>query len=517
MFPIINDQNFQFAGQATEFARLSKSRFVAGVQCLKRLYLQTYAPEAARPDEPGLQERFDQGQQVGKLAQAAFPGGVFVSPDHLAISSALADTAALIDNPSVSAIFEAAFRFEGIVIRVDILQRQPGNEWRLIEVKSSTSSKAHYLYDIAIQHYVLSGCGLQVSSSCLMHLNRDYVYEGAAYEVTKLFTMADLSIEISALKEQVQQLLIAERQALSLTEPPDMAPGNHCLAPCRCEFFAVCNPILPENHVSTLPNLSAKKAAALADARISLIPDIPGDFALSELQRRVCASVGTGKPWFSERLSGELSILEYPLYFMDFETIFPAIPRHAGMWPYSHIPFQWSVHRREAPNANMEHFEFLAEDESDPRRAFFESLSRVIGETGHIVAYNASFESQRLEELARWFPEYRHRVDKIKSRIWDLLPFVRRNVYHPDFGGSFSLKSVLPALVPDLTYEGMDVGNGGEAGQAWEKMLDPHTGHDEKARLKLALTAYCRQDTWALVSLLTLLSDCHCEQSDMCS
>jgi predicted RecB family nuclease len=388
--------------------------------------------------------------------------------------------AALIDNPSVPAIFEAAFRFEGIVIRVDILQRQPGNEWRLIEVKSSTSSKADYQYDIAIQHYVLCGCGLQVSSSCLMHLNRDYVYDGAAYEVMKMFTIADLSVEISALQEQVRQLLLAERQALSLAKPPDIAPGSHCLTPCRCEFFAVCNPLLPENHVSNLPNLSPKKAAALADARISLIPDIPGDFALSELQRRVCASVGTGKPWFSEQLSSELSILEFPLYFMDFETIFPAIPRHAGMWPYAHIPFQWSVHRRELPDAMVEHFEFLAEDESDPRRAFFESLSQVIGETGHIIAYNASFESQRLEELAHWFPEYRQRVDTIKSRIWDLLPFVRRNVYHPDFGGSFSLKAVLPALVPDLTYEGMDVCNGGEAGQAWEEMLDRQTGEEEK-------------------------------------
>jgi hypothetical protein len=153
----------------------------------------------------------------------------------------------------------------------------------------------------------------------------------------------------------------------------------------------------------------------------------------------------------------------------------------------------------------VEHFEFLAEDNHDPRRDFFESLSIVIGDSGHIVAYNASFETQRLEDLAHWFPQYRARVDEIKSRMWDFLPFVRRNVYHPAFRGSFSLKSVLPALLPELTYEGMEVGNGEEAGLAWERMVQAYTSTDEKARLKHALRAYCKKDTWAMVALLGLM------------
>jgi predicted RecB family nuclease len=435
---------------------------------------------------------------------------VIVTSNHLAMNSALEETAALIDNPAVPAIFEGAFRFEGIVVRVDILERRPGNEWRLIEVKSSTSCKHHYLYDIAIQRYVLSGCGLKMNASCLIHLNRDYIYNGVHHDATKLFTLVDLSSEISALEGQVREVLYAQRQTLSRDEPPEVAPGRQCLAPYRCEFFTSCNPTLPENHISTLPHLSAKKTGMLAEANISLIPDIPDDFALSELQRRVCVTVETGQPWFSDQLASELSTLEYPLYFMDFETIFPAIPRHVGMRPYSHIPFQWSVHRQETPDGSVEHFEFLAEDEHDPRRDFFESLSNVIGERGHIVAYNASFETQRLEDLAHWSPEYRIRVDELKSRAWDLLPFVRRNVYHPGFEGSFSLKSVLPALLPELTYEGMEVGNGEEAGIAWEHMVRADTSIDEKARLKHALLAYCQQDTWALVALLRFFKNRAC-------
>lgn len=489
------------SGRSAEPVRLSKSKFMAGVQCLKRLYFQFNPPEALLPqtDEP---EQVEQGRNVGELARTAFPGGIVVDP-HLGTTGALAETVALIDNVSVRAVFEAAFRFEGITIRTDILQRQPGNRWRLIEVKSSTGCKDHFLWDILIQRYVLTGCGLDVSSACLMHLNREYVYDGAHHDATKLFTILDLTSEIKALEEKVQPMLSAQRRVLSPPIPPDITPGIQCQAPYSCEFLPVCIRPVPENHISTLPNLSAKKAALLAEAKVSLITEIPPDFALSELQQRVCVSVKSGRPCFSEQCSAELSRLEYPLHFMDFETIFPAIPRHAGMGPYAHIPFQWSLHLKQAQSVTVEHFQFLAEDENDPRRDFFESLSRAIGTRGHIIAYNASFETQRLDDLARWFPEYRARVDQLKSRVWDLLPFVRRNVYHPEFRGSFSLKCVLPALLPELTYKEMEVGNGGQAGQAWERMLQGNTSFDERVRLKRALLAYCRQDTWALVALLT--------------
>jgi predicted RecB family nuclease len=190
---------------------------------------------------------------------------------------------------------------------------------------------------------------------------------------------------------------------------------------------------------------------------------------------------------------------------MDFETLYPAIPRYSGMRPYSHVPFQWSVHRQQSPEAEVVHFEFLTEDDMDPRHRFLEALFRAVGQNGHVVVYNAGFEMQRLEELAEWVPERRIQVDDIKARIWDLYPFVKRHIYHPDFRGSFSLKAVLPALIPDLTYDGLEVGNGEEAGRAWEMMMRSDLSAIRKAQIKEALLAYCRQDTWALVSLLKFL------------
>jgi hypothetical protein len=173
----------------------------------------------------------------------------------------------------------------------------------------------------------------------------------------------------------------------------------------------------------------------------------------------------------SKALQKELSKLKYPLCFMDFETLNPAIPRFAGMWPYAQVPFQWSVHRQIAPDARLEHFEFLADDEGDPRPKFIESLCPALGKRGQIVVYNAGFESQRLTELADALPEYKERIRSIRGRMWDLLPFVRRHVYHPKFRGSFSIKSVLPGLVPEMTYDDMEVSEGGQAGLAWDEMV----------------------------------------------
>jgi hypothetical protein len=204
-------------------------------------------------------------------------------------------------------------------------------------------------------------------------------------------------------------------------------------------------------------------------------------------------------------LKTEFASLKYPLYYMDFETVNPAIPRFIGMHPYDHLPFQWSVHVQREPGAAPEHFEFLAADGSDPRNAFLSSLTGALGEGGSVIVYNEQFESQRLWELAGWVPAYTQRIRDIQSRLWDLLPVVRNHIYHPAFGGSYSLKAVLPALVPDMTYEGMEVPNGQAAGLAWETMISGKLIEGEHQSIRQALLGYCGQDTLALVMLLDSL------------
>jgi predicted RecB family nuclease len=481
---------------------LSKSKCVAGIQCLKRLYFQVHHPELAEEAAEEEAARLEQGEEVGILAQSRLPGGTSVMAK--ALDEAIAATAALVSDQSVSTIYEGAFSHSGLVIRTDILQRDASNRWRLVEVKSSVEIKDYYVYDLALQHHVLSATGLQISSADLMYLNRNYTYDGGQYNTRELFLIKDLTRHVRDL--EIAKILALQRGVLGKDSAPDVPPGPQCLQPYRCEFFSHCNPNPPDHHISTLPNLTEKKRRVLAGEGIALIDDIPEDFPLTEIQSHVRKAVVTGEPWISETIAPALTELKYPLSFMDFESVCPAIPRFRGMWPYAQLPFQWSIHRKQAIGSELEHEEFVAQDVEDPRRSFVSSLCDALGDSGTIVVYNAAFESQRLYELAHWFPDFLERIVKVQDRLWDLLPFIKKHFYHPGFGGSFSLKSVLPALVPELNYDKMEVSHGGEAGLAWYRMIRGALNSEERQKVKSALLAYCRQDTLAMVRILDVLA-----------
>jgi predicted RecB family nuclease len=483
--------------------RLSKSKFVAGVQCLKRLYFQVHEPElAAEPDASGY-AIMDQGQEVGMLARQLFPGGVEVD-GSAGLDEAIRTTRELVANPEVPAIFEATFENGGVLVRVDILQRRRDNRWRLIEVKSTTDLKEEHLDDVGIQSHVVSRSGLDLASSCLMHVNRGYVFEGGAIDVRQFFKIRNLTRRIARLDPKLTSQLRAEFTVLNMPKAPDISAGRHCTDPVTCEFYDRCNPPRPDDHIGYIPRIQASAVEELAQMGVESIHDIPDDFPLNERQRLACNSVQTGQPWFSPGLK-ELIGLKYPLFFMDFETVNPAIPRFAGMRPYDQLSFQWSVHVQRKPSAEPEHYEFLATDASDPRLGFITSLCGALGEKGSIVVYNQPFEEQRLSELAAWLPEFSGQIKKIQRRLWDLLPLVRNHVYHPAFAGSFSLKAVLPALVPELTYEGMEVANGQDAGLAWKSFIQGGLDRAEHERVRKALLDYCGQDTLALVKLVEKL------------
>ncbi len=479
---------------------ITKSKYIAGVQCLKRLYLVVHSPElAVRPDESG-QSIIEQGLEVGLLARQMFPDGVTVeSRDR---DQAIQTTRELIDNPEIPAIFEGAFAHADVFVRVDILQRDQDGRWRLIEVKSTTSVKDPHLADVAIQHRVVTGSGVDLAASCLAHVDRDYVYQGGLIDVHQFFKIKDLTNEIQGLQPDLIVQLRSEFHVIAMPEAPQIPAGPQCSDPHTCEFYDHCNDPVPDDHISRLPRIHTNTVAKLLALGIQSIHDIPEDYLLTERLRRACTSVQMRKPWYGPDLRDELGKLTYPLYFADFETINPAIPRFAGMRPYDQLPFQWSVHAQRQPGIAVEHFEFLANDTGDPRRAFISTLSDALGDSGSIVVYSQQFESQRLSELAECLPEFAGQITKIEQRLWDLLPLVRDHVYHPDFGGSYSLKSVLPALVPEMTYEGMEVADGQAAGLAWESFVHNGLDRDEHDRIRKALLDYCGQDTLGMMGIV---------------
>ena len=487
---------------------LSKRRVLAGLQCHKRLYLQLTAPDLAAA--PSIAQNFirEQGHEVGRLARQAFPRGVAVdaAPDRLDV--ALMRTAALVRDPAVPAIFEATFRHDDVLVRVDVLVRAAAGRWRLLEVKSATGVRAHDLTDVAIQRHVLAGCGLEIEAAAVMHINRDYVYAGGGLDITRLFSIVDVTGDLRELEGELPRRLAAMRAALAGEAPPAIAPGPQCTSPRLCEFYDCCNAPLPDDHVAHLPGLHGRRLADLLARGIARISDLPDDLPLKPHQDLARRAVLEGRLLVTDGLANELAVLGYPRAFMDFETLAPALPRFAGMRPYDGIPFQWSLHVVRAPGAAPEHYDFLPTDPGDPRRRFLETLAAAVGDRGPIVVYS-EFEGRRLSDLAGWLPDLAPAAERIRARLWDLLRVMRTHVYHPRFLGSFSLKRVVPALVPTLGYDGMEVAGGSEAGPTWDRLVRGRAEGSltpaETARLERALRDYCGQDTRGLVELVGTL------------
>ena len=275
------------------------------------------------------------------------------------------------------------------------------SRWRLIEVKSTTDVKDHHLDDVAIQHRVVTRSGVDLAASCLAHVSRDYVYEGGPIDASRFFRIRNLTRQVERLQPELTVQLRSEFRVLAMPEAPNIPAGRHCSNPFTCEFFDHCNPPIPDDHILRLPRIHASTVAKLVALGVQSIHDIPENYPLTGRLRRACASVQMGEPWYSPEIGEELRKLKYPLYFADFETVNPALPRFAGMRPYDQIPFQWSVHVQRQPGAAPEHFEFLATDTSDPRPAFISALCDALGDRGSIVVYTNNLNRSGSQTLPR--------------------------------------------------------------------------------------------------------------------
>ena len=442
-------------------SQLSKSRFQYGLQCLKRLYLESYHQELADPVDPGLQARFDTGTTVGEVARQRFPDGRLIEETHLEHDQAVETTQALLSDDSVPALYEPAFTFQGIRTRVDVLNRNASGEFNLVEVKSSTRLKPEHITDVAIQMYAVEGFGIPINKAYLMHLNNIYVYPGGEHDLEQLFTLEDVTAPArSFIEMRVPHDLSRMWSVLELDDPPDIETGRHCTRPYRCSFYGHCHQDKP---------------------------------------------IANGRPFISPSLASRLGEITFPAGFLDFETVSPAIPLYSGTRPYQQIPFQWSLHILDS-SGRLTHDSFLNDDAEDPRERFIITLLEAIPHQGAIVTYS-SYEKSILNGLARAFPLYRNRLYALCDRMVDMLKLVRENYYHPGFNGSYSLKSVAPTLVPDLDYTDMDIQDGASASTAYLQMIADDIPDSDKVEIRNALLIYCERDTEAMVCVYDALRD----------
>ncbi len=494
---------------------LSKYRFLAGLQCHKRLYLECFHRDLADPTGTGLQAILDTGIKVGKLARDLYPEGVLVEGEHLNHEDAVALTEKALSAASIPAIYEAAFTYDGVRIHADILARAGDDVFDLIEVKSGTRVREGQLFDVAIQLYVLKGCGISVGRSCLAHLNTEYVHQGDGYDLGQLFCVKDVTDSVEEFLSNIPSALDKMRLPLWGLEPPDVAAQKQCSKPYICPFYSHCHTGETEHSLARLPGASQELLRELEEAGVGGIREIPADFqGLTPIQRRARDCVVNSRVYLDPLLERELGQLEYPIHFLDFETFSPALPLYAGTHPYQVMPFQWSDHIMEA-GGEVGHKEFLHEAFQDPREPFATSLLETLGTGGSIVAYSR-YEATRIRELAIDLPHLASDLlALLEGRIVDLLILVRRYCYHPEFHGSFSLKSVLPALVPEFSYSGLEISSGLLASAAYAELISPETSPERRDFLRRSLLEYCERDTEAMVQLFKALKESHHAGSDL--
>jgi hypothetical protein len=478
---------------------------MAGLQCHKRLYLECFHSELADPVDDQQQAIFDAGTRVGQLARDMWPGGVLVTEDHLHHREAIESAMRVLSDTAVSFVFEGAFLYDDIRIRADIFSRVGEDLYGLIEVKSTTSVKKEHVFDAAIQLHVLDGCGFKVRRASIAYLNREYIYQGGNYDIGRLFRVEDILDQVERVHSEVLAALEEMRWPLWDPEPPDIKPGTQCSHPYTCSFFGHCHTGESENPVTQLPRATQKLLLSLGQAGIEDIRNIPTGFpGLSTLQRRVRECVVQDHFHLGKDLPRILRQLSYPIHFLDFETFNPALPLFPGTRPYQIIPFQWSDHILER-EGQLRHEEFLHGGSGDPREPFARNQLDTLAGSGTIVVYS-SFEESRIRGLATALPDLASDLlGLLDGRIVDMLKLIRTHCYHPEFHGSFSIKSVLPALVPGFGYSDLQIHDGDMASVAYAEMTQSQTSTRRRDQLCNCLLEYCRRDTEAMVRIYEVL------------
>jgi hypothetical protein len=472
---------------------LSKSKYLNGLQCPKLLWIAVNEPERMPEPDAATQQIFDQGHEVGNFAKKLFPRGIDVPEDNFMDNIKI--TRELLEQRRP--LFEAGILSNRIYARVDILNPVHSDEWDIIEVKSTTSVKDVNIDDVSFQKLVCEESGIKINRCFLAFLNNQYVRQGDL-NPQELFSISDITDDVLAREKGLRGRVKAQFEIIDSPLCPEVNVGPHCNKPYDC-LFDECWNGLPEHNVFTLYYGGSKSHELYRNGVLDICEIIPG-YKLSDKQQ-IQFDCATGNDVHLDKamVSKFLSSLDCPLYYLDFETINPAVPLFDNSKPYQQIPFQYSLHVQTRPGAQPEHYWFLAEGQDDPRLAVLKSLHKIIGPEGSVMSYNKSFEVRTLKQMAEIFSEYERWVDDINSRMVDLMePFRSFSYYNPLQKGSVSLKQVLTA-VTGRSYERMDIAEGGEASRRFLHITFGNASPEEISRTRESLLKYCGQDTEGMV------------------
>lgn len=480
---------------------LSKTKYLNGLQCPKYLWVLFNDPGRIPAVDANTQYIFDQGHVVGELAKKLFPDGIDVP--QTSFRDNIDQTIQLMKERKP--LFEAGILAGNLFSRLDILCPANGDEWNIVEIKSSTRVRDVHIDDLSFQKICCEEAGLKIGKCYVVHINNKYVRNGEI-DPLQLFITADVTAEVKSISVDIRDKIQSMLQVVLLEECPEVIIGPHCRDPYECPLTE-CWDALPEHSVFSL-HWGGKKAFDLYNMGIVSIKDIPSDYKLSDKQLIQKGSLITGEPYVDKEAIREfLSALEYPLYYLDFETIGPAVPLFDGIRPYQDIPFQFSIHVVKDEKSSPVHYSYLTSGKSDPRPALLAELQKILGDSGSIVAYHKGFEEGCLRDMAAAFPDNSEWIEQVCNRLADLLlPFRNFNYHHPAQKGSNSLKAVLPAIT-GKGYEDLDISDGQIASFTFLAANYGDMPEVDRVKIMSDLEDYCGRDTEGMIWIVGKLKE----------
>jgi len=487
---------------------ISKSEYIMFLKHPAWLWLKKHRKEKLPAPNKNLQALFDQGSLFEEYGEKLFPDGVRLGFDNYKAYLNLPQRTKELLAQGIKTIFQGRFEANNITCIVDVLDNVEGNTFDLYEIKSSTSVKIDHEHDLAFQVIVLESAGLKIRNSAVIHVNNQYVRDGDI-DTKALSTVTDITDEVRRKIPLTKENIKKAHSIIALKEIPDVSPRYVSLGAFN-EWMEIYKLIQGEVDKYSIYNLfvpGTKRIGELEDLGVTLISDIPDDFNLTAKQHRQTEATKTGMRRIEKKnISSFLKELKYPLYFFDYETLTGVIPAFDGIRPYQQVPFQYSLHILRSPEAEVEHKEYLHITNTHPGESLIKQFQKDIGSDGSIIVWYEGFEKSRNEELGNMFPEYKDFLRAVNDRIVDLMvPFSNGWFVDKDFFGSVSIKKVLPVIVPSLSYDKLDIQEGGTAQRLWMETVLNGKNSDIKDKIMNDLIQYCKLDTLAMVEIFKYL------------
>ncbi|MSR87846.1 MAG: DUF2779 domain-containing protein [Candidatus Zambryskibacteria bacterium] len=460
---------------------LSKTNYIIWRDCHKNAWLKIYKPDIYFAHELSEFEKqiIETGNEVDLLARELFPAGEY----------------------------QKQFQKDGFLAITDILTHSTiSRQTNLYEVKATNDidKKTHY-HDLAFQYNVLKLSGLDIESANLIHLNHEYIRNGEI-DINALFVIEDVTEKIIEMADEVlEEMKLAKEYLMNEKEPNGPCDCIYRGRSGQCTTFDYSNHNIPKYGIHDLTRIgsSKKKLIELVDGHKLNFEDIPEDMELSDAQKnQIWTHLNERTIISRENISKEFENLVFPLYFLDYETFPAAIPRFNNFSPYNQIPFQYSLHILETPESEPRHLDFLYTENTDPSKAFAQSLRENLSDKGSVIVWHKDFECSRNKELGHRLPEYKNFFDEVEKRIFDLEVIFKKQYHvHKDYKGKTSIKKVLPVLVPSLKYDDLEIAEGGTAAEKWNQLVTNNLDEKEKVEIIGNLREYCKLDTNAMYAI----------------